>query len=221
MLLPLTSIWARSIWHVICRSIFCSCDSLFGMTQFTCILTGLSRLEYGPLICCKDRPSGLLGLTHAVWEKYTEIMCKINSSAFAASLDSVSVLTKDTFVYPAPSQASPFLNLHWPLTWPNSFHHLLLQCISTWCYPCFPVDTLHTFRNSPLATTMHSLVSLRAVGLLLLHVKFVRVCSGSYFIRPKYEHVYNKERHGIWGLHRDNYKENCVLGYGVVQNGRN
>jgi len=68
------------------------------MTQFTCILRGYSRLEYGPLIRCKDRPSSSLGLTHAVCEKYTEIMCKINSSAFAASLDSVSVLANDTFV---------------------------------------------------------------------------------------------------------------------------
>lgn len=68
---------------------------------------------------------------------------------------------------------------------------------------------------------MHSLVSLRVVGLLLLYAKFVWVCSGSYFIRQKYEHVYNKEIHDIWGLHKGNYKEKCVLGYDVVQNGRN
>jgi hypothetical protein len=214
-LLPFTSKPARSIWHVIRRSIFCSCDSVFGMTHFT--LTVLSWIEYGSLTCCKDRPSGSLDLTHTVWEKYTEIMCKINSSTFAASLDSVSVLA----IPPAPSQASPFLNLHWPLSWPNSFHHLLFQSISTWCYPCFPADTLNTFRTSPLTTYMHSLASLRAVGLLLLYANFVWVCSGIYFIRQKYEHLYNKERHETWGSHGGNYKENCGLGYGVVQNGRN
>lgn len=65
-LLPFTSKPTRSIWHVICRSIFCSCDSVLGMTQFTCTLTGLGRIEYGSLTRCKDRPSGSLDLTHAV-----------------------------------------------------------------------------------------------------------------------------------------------------------
>jgi hypothetical protein len=97
-LLPFTSIPARSILHVIRRSIFCSCDSVFGMTQFTCTLTGLSRIEYGSVTRSKDRPSVSHVLIHAVREKYTEIMCKINSSTLAASLDSVSVFAIHAFV---------------------------------------------------------------------------------------------------------------------------
>lgn len=107
-----------------------------------------------------------------------------------------------------------FLTLTDHSPWPNFFHHLLLRSISTWCYPCFPADTLHTFRTSPLTTHIHSLASLRVVGLLLLYANFVWVCLRSYSIGQKYVCVSNKERHEMW-------RENYVLGYCVVQNGRN
>jgi hypothetical protein len=61
-------------------------------------LTGLSRIEYGSMTCWKNRPSGSLDLTHALWHKYTEMTYKINSSAYAASLDPVSVPAIHTFV---------------------------------------------------------------------------------------------------------------------------
>ena len=224
-LLPSTSKPARSIWHVICRSIFCSCDSVFGMTQFTRTLTGLSRIEYGSLTCCKDRPSGSLDLTYAVWEKYTEITCKMNSFAFAASLDSVSLLAIDNVRFISLLRR-PVHFLTFTDHSPDPVHSTIYSCSPfprdvTYVSP--PILYVYTFRTSPLTTYMHSLASLRAVGLLLLlvYAKFVWVSTGSCFIRQKYEHVYNKEKHEIWGSHRGNYKENCVLGYGVVQNGRN